>query len=212
VCLAVHEAAYSQNSGNGQTTTAVRVLREGSPVVQRIKQTLEEPLHSSGLDFVEQPLHDVVHNLSQEYGIPILLDVPALDTNGLRSDEPVTIKLHGISLRSALRHMLRNLQLTSVIRDEVLLVTSQDEADAYTLLSVYDVRDLVDAEHGGSIENLAKVLSTAVGDRLSIQGLKPGTLIVAAPYSRHEEFRELLAAIRDASRPRNAKNADTESK
>jgi hypothetical protein len=198
--LAIHGAAYSQISSNKTSITTVRTFRENSPVVQRIEQTLQEPLHKPGLKFVDHPLNDVVQALADEYQIPVLLDLTALDTIGIRSDEPVTIKLHGISFRSALRHMLRNLNLTYVIKDEVLLVTTPEEADQYSLLSIYDVRDVVDAEHGRSLEELVKVLSTVVGDGLSIHGLKPGTLIVAAPQPLHEEFRELLTAIRDANR------------
>jgi hypothetical protein len=187
-------------------------MRESSPVVQRIQQTLQEPLHKPGWSFVDHPLNDVVQALADEYQIPILLDLPALDTAGIRSDEPVTIKLHGITLMSALRHMLRHFGLTYLIKDEVLLVTTPEEADHYELLNVYDVRDIVDAEHGRPLEELVKVLSAAVGDGLSVHGLKPGTLIVAAPQPRHEEFRVLLAAIRDANREPSVDSAEARDK
>ena len=54
---------------------------------------------------------------------------PALEEIGVGTDEPVTVNLHNISLRSALRLMLKNLQLTYIIQDEVLMITTPEEAE-----------------------------------------------------------------------------------
>jgi hypothetical protein len=69
--------------------------------------------------------------------------VTALDDAGLGPDESVTINLHGISLRSALSHLLRQLNLTYIIRDELLLITTQIEAEEHLVVKVYPVADLV---------------------------------------------------------------------
>ena len=54
---------------------------------------------------------------------------PALEEIGVGTDEPVTINLHNVSLRSALRLMLKKLQLTYIIQDEVLMITTPEEAE-----------------------------------------------------------------------------------
>ena len=55
----------------------------------------------------------------------------------------MTVDLKGISLRSALRLMLKELSLTYLIKDEVLLITTPEEADNQLSTKVYPVADLV---------------------------------------------------------------------
>ena len=110
---------------------------------QRINRALADPLNSLGLEFQDAPLSEVVDFLRTEYDIEVQLDNPALDDLGLSPDEPITVNLRNISLRSALRIMLRQLDLTYVISDEVLLITSEDEALTRLQVKVYPVADLV---------------------------------------------------------------------
>src|SRR5215210_2076285 len=70
--------------------------------MKRIEQALSAPLHQTGLDYSDQPLADVVSQLSQEYGIPIQLNKAALEAAGIGTDTPVNVNLHNISIRSAL--------------------------------------------------------------------------------------------------------------
>ncbi len=110
---------------------------------QRINNALESPLKAAGLDFTEEPLETVVNFLQTEYEIPIQLDESALEDAGLTADEPVTINLQNVTLRSALRLMLKKMQLTYVIRDEVLMITTPEEAESELVAKVYPVADLV---------------------------------------------------------------------
>ena len=55
----------------------------------------------------------------------------------------MTVNLHNITLRSALRLMLKNLQLTYIIQDEVLMITTPEEAEKQLVVKVYPVADLV---------------------------------------------------------------------
>ncbi len=110
---------------------------------RRIAEALSSPLNTTGLDFVEAPLEEVVDFLRTEYGIEIQLDQNALDDLGIGSDEPVTVSLRNISLRSAMRIMLKQLELTYIIADEVLLITTEEEAETRLTTKVYSVGDLV---------------------------------------------------------------------
>ena len=76
----------------------------------RIKQVLAEPLKSTGLDFTEEPLENVVNFLQDEYDIPIQLDVPALEDAGLTPDEAMSVNVRNVSLRSAMRLLLKRKQ------------------------------------------------------------------------------------------------------
>ncbi len=95
------------------------------------------------LEFNESPLSEVVDYIKTARNIPIVIDKRALDDVGLGSDTPVTISLAGITLRSGLKIMLKELDLTYVIRDEVLKITTPEEAENELLTKVYPVADLV---------------------------------------------------------------------
>ncbi|HVA47612.1 MAG TPA: hypothetical protein VNH11_14680 [Pirellulales bacterium] len=77
------------------------------------------------VDFAEKPLGGVVDVLRQKHKIEIQLDHKALGDAGAGSDTPITVRLGDITLRSLLRLMLGQLDLTYVVRDGYLLITSQ---------------------------------------------------------------------------------------
>ncbi|MEM6654411.1 MAG: hypothetical protein AAF596_01285 [Planctomycetota bacterium] len=110
---------------------------------RRINNALQAPLTSAGLDFTETPLEEVVEFLRDEYEINIQLDTPALDDLGISPDEPVNAAYSNISLRSAMRLMLKQLELTYIVADEVMLITTEEEAETRLVAKVYPVGDLV---------------------------------------------------------------------
>ncbi len=111
-----------------------------NPAEERITKQLDVPTE---FEFFETPLEDAMTYLEERHGIGIELDNAALEQLGLDSSFPITKKLAGISLKSALRQILRENELTYVIRDEVLMITSQEEADTELITRVYPVGDLV---------------------------------------------------------------------
>ena len=61
---------------------------------------------------------------------------------GVAPDSPITFKISDISAKSALNLLLSELNLATMVRDEVLLITSQEAADANVYAVLYDVSDL----------------------------------------------------------------------
>jgi tetratricopeptide (TPR) repeat protein len=118
-------------------------LKATGEAERRIETALRSPLKSSGLDFADTALEEVVSLIQEQYGIPVQLDMPALEEIGIDPQEPVTVNLHGISLRSALRLMLKQLELTYIVQDEVLMITTPEAAEAELVVKVYPVADLV---------------------------------------------------------------------
>ena len=92
----------------------------------KIYQALGE---KTKIEFRKTPLQDVVDHLSEFHKIKIQLDKTMLEEVGIGADTPVTKRLNNVSLRAALRLMLRDLELTYVIDDEVLLITTPEEAE-----------------------------------------------------------------------------------
>ncbi|MCO6458687.1 MAG: hypothetical protein J5I93_25550 [Pirellulaceae bacterium] len=115
-------------------------LSTTSPAEEKIFSALDEP---TVLQFNDQPLSDVVEFLKDYHKINIIIDNKALDDVGLGSDTPVTQDLSGISLRSGLRLLLKELDLTYVVKDEVLKITTPEEAESDLVTKVYPVGDLV---------------------------------------------------------------------
>ena len=108
------------------------------------QRILEELDTDTRLEFIETPLNQVVEFLKDLHNIKIELDRKALDDVGIGTDVPITRNLKGICLRSALHLMLRDLELTYVISDEVLLITTAEGAAARARVKVYNVSALLD--------------------------------------------------------------------
>jgi hypothetical protein len=180
-----------------------------------IEQALATPTQ---MEFTDQPLTDVLDYLkdyhSQKLGHPfeIQLDNKALIDAGIAKDTPVTTNLKGISLRSALDLMLRELQLTWTIDDEVLLITTPEEAENRLTTKVLDVADLVVCRDSKGklwddydlLIDLIKstVLPTTwddVGGPGAIAPANLGTakaLVVSQTYRAHHEIADTLAKLR----------------
>jgi len=89
-------------------------------------------------------LSEVVQSLSELADVNIYLDPRGLGQEGIRTDTTVSLSLgQEISLESALSLILTPLHLTSMIKDEVLMVTSEQLRDGEVKPRVYNVADLV---------------------------------------------------------------------
>ncbi len=113
---------------------------------ERIQSTLREPLKAP-LEFEEQPLSDAMAQIADEYQIPIQFDNAALDEIAISPDTEVTLPaLRNVTLRSALNIMLKQPgleDLTYIIEEEVLLITTEERANESLKVKVYPVADLV---------------------------------------------------------------------
>jgi len=108
---------------------------------KRIYEALDKPVEN--FEFNETSLRDVIAQIKDSQGIPIELDQKALDDAGLDLDTPVTKNISGVSLRSALRLLLGEIDLTYLIKDEVMLITTKEKAAENMIIKVYPVADLV---------------------------------------------------------------------
>jgi hypothetical protein len=166
----------------------------------------------TAIEFIDAPLSDVIDYLKERHHIEIQLDKKAFDEVGVGVETPITKNLRGVSLRSALNLMLRDLNLTWIIKDEVLLITTPEHADDLLTTKVIDVSDLVvcrkdDGQLWDDYDTLIDVIATTVlptswdsaGGPGSISGAGLGTakvLIISQKQKVHEEIASLLADIR----------------
>lgn len=104
-------------------------------VASHLLATLAE---ETTLEVDETPLVEVLALLSEQHNVPIKLHVLGLEEIGLSGDVPVyRMSVSGVTLRSALDTILRELDLRLTIRDEALLITTQQSAETNLLTRIY---------------------------------------------------------------------------
>ncbi len=168
---------------------------------------------STELEFIEAPLTDVVEFLKTRHDVEIQIDHASLEESGVPTDTPITRNLKGISLRSALRLTLRDIGLTHVIRDEVILIMSQDKADGLLETRVYAVSDLLwapDVDHEAvpaAFDELVAMVMAGTAPEKWQQNGGPGSitpsrtthsLVIATNLETHEQIDGLLGTLREA--------------
>jgi hypothetical protein len=211
LAVSVHETNV-QGSGAPASATAQRsqiasLTDNELQAEQRIESVLDAKLKSP-LDFVETPFNTVVSMLVEEYDLPILFDVNALESVAQSPEAEVTINIRNVSLRTALDYITRQLNVAFVVDREVLLITSEDEASSRVQTRVYQIDDLLPKNQAGGKAGFTPIVEviTRCVDRDTwaanksgdgeICIVEPGVLVVTQTQSVHAEITRLLATIR----------------
>jgi hypothetical protein len=181
---------------------------------ERIEQQLKQPLQTP-LEFVETPLNSLMEVIAEEYDIPVQFDTAALDAVAQSPETEVTVSVGNVSLRSALDLIFRPTgDLTYVVDNEVLLITSEDEANSRLEVRVYRVDDLLvpdprdgllgsagDADYDSLVD---LIVANVEGHSWSENGtgegeirpFAPGMLVVSQTRRVHEQIDSLLTDLR----------------
>ena len=181
-----------------------------SAAEQKIDEALDSP---AAFDFNEQPLSEVVEYLQGKHDIPIQLDTRSLTDAGVTENTPVTKSVKGVNLRSALRLLLRDLSLTYLIKDDVLMITTPEKADEELITRVYPVIDLVlplgvtdgvEPDFDSLIDLITSTVRPTsweeVGGPGSIRPLETKmSIVVSQTQEVHEEINDLLRQLRSVS-------------
>jgi hypothetical protein len=112
---------------------------------------------------------------------------------------------------------LEQFDLTFVVQDEVLKITSMEKADEILTSKVYSVGDLLDRGPRRSFtDNLINTITDTIQPDTWEDNGGPGsisrvasTLVIAQKYDVHKELQELFAMLR-AELPKRADNAATD--
>jgi len=129
-----HPASGTSPKPDASKSSKQRRMSSPTESEARIRSALSD---ETAQTFVEMPLIDALGDISRTHNIPVILDRLALEEVGLTEDVPVDLDLRGVTLRSFLRLMLRELQLTYVIHSEVLIITTNEGAAGYMTLATY---------------------------------------------------------------------------
>ncbi|MBP88588.1 MAG: hypothetical protein CMJ64_18045 [Planctomycetaceae bacterium] len=110
------------------------------PSEARIQAALDKRL---AWEFLDTPLSEASELMADALGIEILLDTKGLNDFGVDSGTPVTWDMSGISTRSFLRLMLNELELTYILRDSALWITTPEECESQLITCVYPIGDIL---------------------------------------------------------------------
>ncbi len=205
------DAASESSPSSGQKRAALQAAAE-----RRIEAALDSPLRAP-LEFIETPLNQVTQVLSEDYQIPIVIDTAALDAVASSPEVEVSIAIGNVTFRSALELMLQNAgegELTYIIDKEVLMITTQEEAEKRLQTLVYRVDDLIDsdrfataAERDAGVDQLSDVIISTVEHESwmengtgegEIQFFGPGMMVISQTRRVHDQVEDLLQRLRTA--------------
>ena len=196
---------------------------DAKPVERWMYDLLDKPLTqiqlegeiplSIALSFIEERLTEAYGNGAgangENFRLVVWPDKLALSDEGLDSLDDVSVTLNnleGVSLKSALNLIFKQASqyadLTYMIQDEVLLVTTRSYADEMMTIRVYDVDHLIDLDYGAE----GIVSSTPSGGGagfFSVSPDEPGTDVNAGADNQNRQGRR-----RQRKKNRDGKNAN----
>lgn len=174
----------------------------------RIRSKLNAP---TAIEMFDVPLADAMQEIGRLHDLPILIDRPSLADAGVDAGMPITAQYRGVRLRDALDYLLDEYDLTYLIDDEVLLITTPEEAEMRLTLRVYPVIDLVRMRAGEGerlsmdFDSLVSLLQSSVDyttwDEVGGPGsLSPfpqrAALVVRQTQRTQAEIEDLLTELR----------------
>jgi hypothetical protein len=174
------------------------------------------PMHSVSATIATRVnwfLHDAAFSdlfrlVEAEAGVPVLIDKPSLEEEGVTGDTPITAQFHDLRLESALKLVLQEYNLTAVFNGRSILITSQLTAGNDLTTRLYPIRDLIGdggIESDRVADELAGILEETcspnswknVGGNGHIGHIVPDRcLIVRQSASVHREIEGRLHALR----------------
>ncbi|MEZ6067356.1 MAG: hypothetical protein R3B90_17005 [Planctomycetaceae bacterium] len=115
-------------------------LKQNNPNEAKIYEALEKKVE---IEFIDTELGQALEYLKDRYQIPIIPDETRMTEYGVGLDQPVNLVIAGISMRSALKLLLEPYELTYIVEDEVMKITTAEYANELLQTRVYPVADLV---------------------------------------------------------------------
>ncbi len=141
-CILMAAAASGQEKkptppANG---AVIAKVAERASAGQSIRQALQT---KADFNFIETPLADVVKSLKEVTKLEVQLDLRALSDVGINTDVAITFSAKNMPVQTAMKLLLKQLELTWITKDNVLLITTFEGADNQLVTRVYAVQELV---------------------------------------------------------------------
>ncbi|MFN0020741.1 MAG: hypothetical protein ACKVP0_20980 [Pirellulaceae bacterium] len=155
-------------------------------------------------EYAEVPLKQFLGSISHRFQIPMIVASKKLEEAGFNLEAPVTFTMSGVSLRTFLRNSLGDLGLTYTLEQELMVITTPEDAGSRLIMLFYPVHDLIDRNSPQDPQDLLDVITSAVdpdtwedvGGPGSLKLVAEGWLLVAQSQEEHEHLLEFLHQLR----------------
>lgn len=178
-----------------------------TPPPDKFEQALDEAVT---FDFDEVPLVQAAAFLADATGLDVYVDETTLADAGLGDDLSITGKAKDIAVRVALDRWLEPLGLALHREEDVLVITTREEAEIALTVGIYNVADVLtpedddpEDESSRDYDALASLMLSIVApeswDEVGGAGTLAffrGYLFVLQNYETHQEIARLLTALR----------------
>ena len=175
-----------------------------SDTVSALDVALDQP--ASRFEFNDTPLRDVVAKIRDAHSISVELDIKSLENAGIDPDTPIKQHVSDTTLRSALPLLLDNLDLTYLIKNEVLLITTKESASEQPTVRLYPLPWGIAAQPRPDVRALIDLISSTIHpETWDVQGgsgsIRPvgefseTMLVVSQSQEAHREVESLLRGL-----------------
>ncbi|MBI1899962.1 MAG: hypothetical protein HYS13_02455 [Planctomycetia bacterium] len=204
--LAALRTAHRQMATEKGDARFATIRPDGGSAEERIARRLEERVE---LDLPGAPLSALAATLASDLQIPVVFDFKALEDVAVTIDEPVTLRLPGVSARVALKYALAQHELAWAVENEALVITSQTVAECKLFARVYPVADLL-GKDGDDYDSLIESVTSAIAPASWDEAGGPGAirefeqarcLVVENTREVQAEVERLLTALRSTQPP-----------
>ncbi|HUY34901.1 MAG TPA: hypothetical protein VMV69_19295 [Pirellulales bacterium] len=186
--------AYGLATDDGETI---------SPSLAAVRRALAAQV---AFEFDRPTLREMIDAIKKESAVQIFIDKKAIADAGHSAESPIPpVRLAGVTLAAALTQLLLPIDLTWIVRDDVLCITTKTEAENALTTKVYLTQGLFAADHDPATQNarlLAAITTTIVPESWDETG-GPGTisaaprlLVVSQTREVHERIDDLFDQLR----------------
>lgn len=183
-----------------QVVSATKPAKHQIELIQPLVagKTLDELLEAKGsFQAEEATLKGFAAALETALDTSVVLKTTKLEEVAIDTDMPLTYKLKNVRVQTALKLILGDAGLAYVLEDDVLLITTPEDAGSQLVTRVYDCCDLLDVNEN-SAQGLFEVITTLVdSDSWDFSGPSPqadfkGLLVISQSQEVHEKIEKFL--------------------
>jgi hypothetical protein len=213
--LQPHALKYEiENDGMVITSDFEELSHRGFPMSrwidadQETQDAFEKQLQAETTQHFDQtPLNEAMRQISDAHDIPIMIDAKALEEINLSEEEPVTLSVENVSLRSLLTLILRELDLTYSTQNEVMEITTIEIAEQNLRHRIYWLEGT--GFPAGEFDPLIELIETTIapetweslGGPSNMQPInqKRPAIVVSTMTVVHQKIERLLAVFRESN-------------
>ncbi|MBC7854825.1 MAG: hypothetical protein IAF94_15440 [Pirellulaceae bacterium] len=174
------------------------------PIDTSAEQSILASLDTIGtFNYQQTPFNKLLDDISRRFSIPLVFATKKLEEAAIDMETPITLRIKNVSLRSCLRHLLRELGLTYVIKDGFMQITTPEDACSQLYPVLYPVHDLIHACNRRELEDMDSFLQSVdrdswdnVGGPGSLARVSHGWSLVWQTPDVHQHLEERLGLLR----------------